>query len=55
MGIVPTTKGDDVSEQKSYEEAKEEAQEAPGEGMDALGVEDDDTVDGEPQSERAKK
>lgn len=44
-----------MEEQKSYEEAKEEAKEAPGEGMDALGVEDDDTVDGDPQSERAAK
>ena len=44
-----------MSDQQSYEEAKEEAQEAPGEGMDAIGVEDDDTVDGDPQSERAKK
>lgn len=44
-----------MGEDKSYEEAKEEAQQAPGEGMDALGAEDDDTVDGDPQSERAKK
>lgn len=40
---------------KSYEEAKEEAKEAPGEGMDALGVEEDDAADGSPQSERAAK
>ena len=44
-----------MSDDKTYEEAKEEAKEAPGEGMDALGVEDDDTADGDPQSERAAK
>ena len=44
-----------MSDQESYEEAKEAAKEAPGEGMDSIGVEDDDTVDGDPQSERAAK
>lgn len=44
-----------MSEQQGYEEAKEEAKEAPGEGMDAVGAEEPDTAEGEPQSERAEK
>ena len=44
-----------MSDKQNYEDAKEQAKEAPGEGMDAVGAEDDDVSGEKPQSERAEK
>lgn len=44
-----------MSEEKSYEEAREEAREVPGEGMDAVGT-DAPVADGDDeQAEPAEK